>query len=60
MYFDMKVAPNHGNNDEDLSYDDYAVNHNYVVVTPLDMDVTAYAHIERFIAVADTDLNPTV
>ena len=60
MYFDMKVAPNHGNNDEDLSYDDYAVNHNYVVVTPLDMDVTDYAHIERFIAVADTDLNPTV
>ncbi|MCH4071630.1 5'/3'-nucleotidase SurE [Pseudoramibacter sp.] len=60
LYFDMQVAPNHEDTDEDLSYDDYAVNHGYVVITPLDMDVTDFSRLDKFIPLTDTVLNPEV
>lgn len=59
-YYDMAVRPNHRDSREDLSYDDYAVNHRYVVLTPLDMEVTAHASMQTLFGLTESALAPDV
>lgn len=41
-YYEAAVTRDHQDEDEYLIHDDYAVNHNYISLTPIDMEVTAY------------------
>lgn len=53
----VSVVPNHDDKGETLFDDDYAVNHGYVTITPLAMDVTDYSAMPELLEAADGALN---
>ena len=46
-YYNTTMLPHHAEGNFTLAEDDYAVNHNYVVLTPLVMNVTALDHLDE-------------
>lgn len=52
-YYEVQVIPNHKDDDETLFDDDYAVNHGYVALTPLAMDLTDYGDMAKLIEPAN-------
>jgi 5'-nucleotidase len=53
-YYNVTMVPHHAEGNYSLNEDDYAVNHDYIVLTPLGMNVTAYEHMDALDGAANS------